>query len=52
MFGTPDDFKRKCLVVIGAASGTGRQTAPNIAREAADEVCADIPLARMGGGWR
>ena len=42
MFGTPDYFKGKCLVVTGAASGMGRETALIFAREGADVVCADI----------
>jgi NAD(P)-dependent dehydrogenase (short-subunit alcohol dehydrogenase family) len=39
---TPDYFAGKTIVITGAASGIGRETALIFAREGANVVCADI----------
>jgi 3-oxoacyl-[acyl-carrier protein] reductase len=39
---TPDYFHGKTIVITGAASGIGRETAKIFAREGANVVCADI----------
>ncbi len=42
---TPDYFVGKNIVITGAASGIGRETALIFAREGANVVCADIGIA-------
>lgn len=39
---TPDFFKDKTIVITGAASGIGRETALIFAREGANVVCGDL----------
>jgi 3-oxoacyl-[acyl-carrier protein] reductase len=41
---TPDFFAGKAVIITGAASGIGRETALIFARERASVVCADIDL--------
>jgi 3-oxoacyl-[acyl-carrier protein] reductase len=41
---TPDYFEDKTILITGAASGIGRETALIFAREGANVVCADIDI--------
>src|SRR5688572_31366647 len=45
---TPDYFAGKTIIITGAASGIGRETALIFAREGANVVCADVNEAGAG----